>query len=44
MYYLVLSITLLTGLGWGLNWNTILNKKAKDSDHIQLANDSLDSA
>jgi hypothetical protein len=41
MYYSALSLTLLTGLGWGLNWDRILNKKEKNLDHIELANESL---
>jgi ABC-type transport system involved in cytochrome c biogenesis permease subunit len=39
MYYSALSLTLLTGLCWGLNWDTIL-KKSKTSDEIQLTNES----
>ncbi|CAF1287625.1 unnamed protein product [Rotaria sordida] len=47
VYYSALFITLLTGLGWGLNWDTILKKKAKNSDPIQLtveSNNSFNSA
>ncbi|CAF1200263.1 unnamed protein product [Adineta steineri] len=40
MYYSALSITLLTGLGWGLNWNTILKRNEEYSDRIQLATES----
>ncbi|UJR27604.1 hypothetical protein I4U23_008885 [Adineta vaga] len=36
VYYSALLITLITGLGWGLNWNEILKKKYKNSDQIQL--------
>jgi len=36
MYYSALSLTLLTGFGWGLNWDTILKKRSKNPDHMQL--------
>ena len=36
MYYSALSLTLLAGLGWGINWDTILKKKSKNPDHMQL--------
>lgn len=44
LYYSAISLTLITGLGWGLNWNNILKKKSKNLDQIQLTiaqNDSL---
>ncbi|CAF1019172.1 unnamed protein product [Rotaria sp. Silwood1] len=43
LYYSALSLTLLTGLGWGLNWNTILKKETKTSDELQLTVASNDS-
>ncbi|CAF1083979.1 unnamed protein product [Adineta ricciae] len=36
VYYSALSMTLLTGLGWGLNWDQIRKKQAKNPDQIQL--------
>jgi hypothetical protein len=44
VYYSSLSLTFLTGLGWGLNWDKILHKKSKNLDHIHLMNDTLNSA
>lgn len=41
VYYSALSITLLIGLGWGLDWDKILKKKSNDLDRIQLTNDSI---
>ncbi len=40
VYYSALFMTLLTGLGWGLNWNTILKKNAKSPDQLHLTNES----
>jgi hypothetical protein len=47
LYYSALLLTLITGLGWGLNWNTILKKKTKYSNQMRLTiepNDSCNSA
>ena len=39
VYYSALSMTLLTGLAWGLNWDTILKRKTNNPDRIQLTNE-----
>jgi hypothetical protein len=35
MYWFAIALTLLSGLGWGLNWDSILKRNVKKDDYIQ---------
>ncbi|CAM4929459.1 unnamed protein product [Rotaria socialis] len=42
LYWGAISITLLSGLGWGLNWDRILKRKTQQFDQLQLTTEPSD--
>ncbi|CAF3439760.1 unnamed protein product [Rotaria socialis] len=42
LYCGAISITLLSGLGWGLNWDRILKRKTQQFDQLQLTTEPSD--